>query len=83
MAVAKKKTTRGRKQDRARVAGGQDYEVPLRVEEDRTLCAGGEEGRQEGRQHPQARGKTSRALKERKPKSPLGLSAARAAGRPC
>jgi hypothetical protein len=24
---AKKKTTRGRKQDRARVAGGQDYEV--------------------------------------------------------
>ena len=28
MAVAKKtKTARGRKQDRARVAGGQDYEV--------------------------------------------------------
>ena len=28
MAAAKKKqTTRGRKQDRARVAGGQDYEV--------------------------------------------------------
>lgn len=28
MAVAKKsKTSRGRKQDRARVAGGQDYEV--------------------------------------------------------
>ncbi len=25
--AAKKKTTRGRKQDRARVAGGQDYEV--------------------------------------------------------
>lgn len=27
MAAAKKKTARGRKQDRARVAGGQDYEV--------------------------------------------------------
>jgi hypothetical protein len=27
MAVAKKKTARGRKQDRARVAGGQKYEV--------------------------------------------------------
>lgn len=27
MAKAKKQTTRGRKQDRARVAGGQDYEV--------------------------------------------------------
>ena len=25
--MAKKQTTRGRKQDRARVAGGQDYEV--------------------------------------------------------
>jgi hypothetical protein len=27
MAAAKKKTSRGRKQDRARVAGGQDFEV--------------------------------------------------------
>jgi hypothetical protein len=27
MAKAKKQTSRGRKQDRARVAGGQDYEV--------------------------------------------------------
>jgi hypothetical protein len=27
MAAAEKKTTRGRKQDRARVAGGQAYEV--------------------------------------------------------
>jgi hypothetical protein len=27
MATAKKKTARGRKQDRARVAGGQKYEV--------------------------------------------------------
>jgi hypothetical protein len=27
MATAKKQTGRGRKQDRARVAGGQDYEV--------------------------------------------------------
>jgi hypothetical protein len=27
MATAKKQTSRGRKQDRARLAGGQDYEV--------------------------------------------------------
>jgi len=27
MAMAKKQSSRGRKQDRARVAGGQDYEV--------------------------------------------------------
>jgi Protein of unknown function (DUF3606) len=27
MSAAKKKTTRGRKQDRARLAGGQNYEV--------------------------------------------------------
>ncbi|WOH53518.1 DUF3606 domain-containing protein [Bradyrhizobium sp. sBnM-33] len=27
MATAKKQSSRGRKQDRARVAGGQDYEV--------------------------------------------------------
>ena len=27
MAIAKKQSSRGRKQDRARVAGGQDYEV--------------------------------------------------------
>ena len=27
MAAAKKQSSRGRKQDRARVAGGQDYEV--------------------------------------------------------
>ena len=27
MATAKKESSRGRKQDRARVAGGQDYEV--------------------------------------------------------
>lgn len=29
MAAAKKKTARGRKQDRARVAGGQDYECAM------------------------------------------------------
>ena len=34
MATAKKKSSRGRKQDRARVAGGQDYEV--RYESEKT-----------------------------------------------
>jgi hypothetical protein len=34
MAAAKKKNARGRKQDRARVAGGQDYE--LRYESKKT-----------------------------------------------
>jgi hypothetical protein len=46
---ATKKTTRGRRQDRARVAGGQDYDSPLRGEENRTLEGCGEKGRQEGR----------------------------------
>lgn len=40
--MAKKQTSRGRKQDRARVAGGQDYEVPVRGEENRQIqrCGG-------------------------------------------
>ena len=33
MAKAKKKSSRGRKQDRARVAGGQDYEVRYTAQE--------------------------------------------------
>ena len=60
MAVAKKtKMARGRKQDRARVAGGQDYEVRYEVEEDGPVRRVREEGRQEGRQCPQARGQAS------------------------
>ncbi|MGY4259041.1 DUF3606 domain-containing protein [Bradyrhizobium brasilense] len=38
---AKKQTARGRKQDRARVVGGQDYEV--RYEAKKTLGSVGEE----------------------------------------
>ncbi len=34
MAKAKKKTARGRRQDRARVAGGQDYEVRYEAEKE-------------------------------------------------
>ncbi len=34
MAKAKKQTTRGRKQDRAQVAGGQRHEVSYEFEED-------------------------------------------------
>lgn len=35
MAAAKKQTARGRKQDRARVAGGQRYEVAYEVKKTR------------------------------------------------
>lgn len=52
MAKAERKTTRGRNQDRARVAGGQDYEV--RYEAKKPLKGGGEESGQEGRHQPQA-----------------------------
>jgi uncharacterized protein DUF3606 len=36
---AKKQTARGRKQDRARVAGGQDYEVRYEAKKTRTSKA--------------------------------------------
>jgi hypothetical protein len=39
MAAAKKKTTRGRKQDRARVAGGQNYEVRYTAKKTRKSAA--------------------------------------------
>lgn len=48
---AKKQTTRGRKQDRARVAGGQKYEVSYEFEEDRALRRVGQKSGQEGRKH--------------------------------
>jgi hypothetical protein len=37
--AAKKKTARGRKQDRARVAGGQDYEVCYTAKKTRKSAA--------------------------------------------
>jgi Protein of unknown function (DUF3606) len=39
MAVKKKQSARGRKQDRARVAGGQDYEVGYEAEKTKTSRA--------------------------------------------
>lgn len=39
MATAKKQTARGRKQDRARVAGGQDYEVRYEAKKTRKSAA--------------------------------------------
>lgn len=39
MAKAKKKSSRGRKQDRARVAGGQDYEVRYEARKTKTSAA--------------------------------------------
>ena len=48
-----KKTARGRKQDRARVAGGQEYEVSYESKKTGRSARGREEGRQEGRQRPQ------------------------------
>jgi len=39
MAKAKKLTSRGRKQDRARVAGGQDYEVRYQAKKSGTSRA--------------------------------------------
>jgi hypothetical protein len=65
MATAKKKSSRGRKQDRARVAGGQDYEVRYNGEEDKEIRERREEGRQEGRQQPQAGRASARPLGKR------------------
>ena len=45
-------TSRGRKQDRARVAGGEDYEVRY-VKEDGKIKGPSQEGRKEGRQQSQ------------------------------
>ena len=63
--AAAKKTTRGRKQDRARVAGGQNYDA-VRSEEVGPVGRGREEGRQEGRQQLQARLEASWALRSAK-----------------
>jgi len=65
MAVAKKrKTGRGRKQDRARVAGGQDDELQYEAK-DRKVGTSGEKGCQKGRQRAQARGETAWPLTRR------------------
>jgi Protein of unknown function (DUF3606) len=53
MAKAKKRTARGRKQDRARVAGGQDYEV-------------GYEAKKTGRSRPAVKKAVKRAGNSRK-----------------
>jgi hypothetical protein len=54
MAKKAKKTARGRKQDRARVAGGQDYDS-IHGQKDRTIESCREEGSQEGWLGPKAR----------------------------
>jgi len=56
--MADKQTSRGRKQDRARVAGGQDYEVRYEAKEDRQVESRSEAGGQAGWQQPKARGAT-------------------------
>ena len=62
MAAKKKKTARGRKQDRARVAGGQNYEVKYESKKTGAISLGGKKGGQEGRQQPKAGGEASRTL---------------------
>jgi hypothetical protein len=48
--MAKKQTSRGRKQDRARVAGGQDYEVRYEARKTWPLETGRQENGEEIRQ---------------------------------
>ena len=64
MAVAKKtKTVRGRKQDRARVAGGQDYEVRYEAKKTGKSASAVKKGSQKGRQRAQARRETAGPLR--------------------
>lgn len=51
--AAKKKSARGRKQDRGRVAGKQDYEVRYESKTSGKSRSAGQEGREEGGQQPQ------------------------------
>jgi hypothetical protein len=53
--MAKTQTSRGRKQDGARVAGGQDYEVGYEAKKTGQSRARVKQVGQEGRQQPQAR----------------------------
>jgi hypothetical protein len=46
MARAKKQSSRGRKQDRARIAGGQDYEVRYEAKKTRKARQRRKKGRQ-------------------------------------
>jgi hypothetical protein len=55
MAVAKKKSSRGRKQNRARIAGGQDYEVRYEAGKIRKPASAVKKASQEGRDQPQTR----------------------------
>ena len=61
MAKKAKKSARGRKQDRARVAGGQDYEVRYTAKKTRKSASCREEGGKESRQQPEARCEGSKA----------------------
>lgn len=48
--MAKKQSSRGRKQDRARVAGGQDYEVRYEAKKSGQVKSCCEKSRQKSRQ---------------------------------
>jgi len=52
MATSKKQAARGRKQDRARVAGGQDYEVRYEAKRTRRSASAVKKSGQEGGQQP-------------------------------
>jgi Protein of unknown function (DUF3606) len=54
---AKKKTARGRAQDRARVAGGQDYEVRYEAKKSGRSAASVKKAVKKGRKQPWARRK--------------------------
>ena len=54
MAKAKKRTSRGRKQDRSRVAGGQDYETRYEAKKTGKSRAAVKKAREESRQQPEA-----------------------------
>jgi len=65
MAKAKKQTSRGRKQDRARVAGGQDYEVRYEAAKTGRSKAALNKAVKRGRQQPQEGRAAARALTRR------------------
>ena len=54
MAKAKKQSSRGRKQDRARVAGGQDYEVRYAAKKTRKSASAVKKAVKKVGQQPQA-----------------------------
>src|SRR4051812_1399668 len=60
------KSAGGRKQDRARVAGGQDYEVRYESEEDRAVASQGEERGEEKSRSVSETGRTRTNAGERR-----------------